>query len=134
MSDEIKIQTSAPDELAGGQQPLSADAEQKSRSGFVGSQVFRSFPPSPNVEGRPASLISPAANTREAASVNQMAVDSPVAPKVYPVDRRTIEGSYSYAGDTRAHAHDAVLPNQPGPREPKGQAQLNSKLRSLDGN
>ena len=132
MSDEIKIQTSAPDELAGGQQPLSADGEQKSRSGFVGSQVFRSFPPSPNVEGRAASLISPAANNRESASVNQMSVGAPVAPVVRPVDRKTLEGSYP--GDTRAHAHDAVLPNQPGPRDPKGQAQLNGKLRSLDGN
>jgi hypothetical protein len=129
---EIKIQTIAPDELPGGQTPLTIDSL-KSTHGFdSANQNSLSFCRGENVEGRPASLISPAANNRESASVNQMAVDSPVAPKVYPVDRRTIEGSYP--GDTRAHAHDAVLPSQPGPREPKGQAQLNGKLRSLDGN
>ena len=126
MSEAIKIQTSSPDELAGGQTPLSPDQEQKSRSGFTGSQVFPlSGRTGTNVEGRAASLCSPAGNNRDPRFVAGMACDSPVAPTIKPVDRLTIEGSTP--GDFRATAAPAVLPNQPGPREAKGQTPLSGR-------
>jgi len=130
MSD-ITIQTSAPNQLEGGQQPLSPDAEQKSRSGFSGSQVFPlSGKQGVNVQPGIARPIAPAANNREAASVDGMYVAAPLSVSVKPVDSRTIEGSY--AGDHRAKGADAKMPNQPGPRDGAGQAHLNSKLDKLD--
>jgi hypothetical protein len=115
--DTIKIQNSAPDELPGGQEPLAVD--RKSTHGGNFNQVFRSFPPAPEVQGRAATLCNPAANNRPLETVSGMACDSPVAPLVRPVDRRTIEGSYP--GDTRAKAAPAVMPANPAPREPMGQ-------------
>src|ERR1700692_3692161 len=115
MSD-ITIQTSAPNQLEGGQQPLSLDAEQKSRSGFTGSQVFPlSGKQGVNDQPGTAGPIAPAANNREHATIDGMYVSAPVAIHVQPVDRRTLEGST--AGDFRKQASPAVLPNQPGPRD-----------------
>jgi len=125
MSD-IKIQTTAPGQLEGGQQPLQGDAEQKSTCGFVGSQVFRGFPPAPEVQHGSAGPVSPAPNNRENATVGDMYVAAPVTVSVKPVDRKTLEGSTP--GDFRAKAADAKMPNQPAPRQPVGQASLNSKL------
>jgi len=124
MSDEIKIQES-PAVPQGAEQALSADAEQKSRSGFTGSQVMRSFPVGVDVTPGTAGPIAPAPNSREAATVSGMAVAAPLGISVKPVDRRTIEGSYP--GDTRAQAAPAVLPNQPGPREARGQTKLSGR-------
>src|ERR1700722_12789412 len=130
MSD-IKIQTSASDQLEGGQELKNDGSEQKARCGFSGSQVFPlSGKSGVNVEGSAARPISPAANNREAASVSGMAVNSPVAVSAKPVDRRTIEGSYP--GDTRAKAAPAVMPNMPAPRTAVGQASLNSRLDAID--
>jgi hypothetical protein len=126
---EIKIQTTAADELAGGQTPLTTDDR---RRGGDFNQNTLSICRGENVTPGTAGPIAPAPNNREAATVGGMAVAAPLAVSVKPVDRRTIEGSTP--GDFRARAADAVLPNQPGPRDAKGQAQLNGKLRSLDGN
>ena len=131
MSDQIKIQTSSPDELPGGQAPLTADQEQKSRSGFTGSQVFPlSGRSGVEVAHGSAGLCSPnnadGAAARPIESVNSMFVSAPVAVSIRPVDRKTIEGSTP--GDFRAKAAPAVLPNQPAPRSAVGQANLSGKI------
>lgn len=120
-TEDIKIQTS-PAVPAGAQEPLQDDNEQKSRCGFTGSQVFPlSGRTGTNVEGRAARLISPAANNREGASVSGLAVDSPVAPSVKQVDHLAIQGSNA-PNDFRVKAAPAVMPSQPAPRQPVGQA------------
>jgi hypothetical protein len=117
MSD-FPIQESAPDQLAGGQQPLQPD--RTSTHGHNGDVVFPlSGRTGVNVEGRNARLISPAANNRDAGIVSGLAVDSPVAVSVKPVDSKTITGSY--AGDHRAKAAPAAMPANPAPRQPVGQ-------------
>jgi hypothetical protein len=123
---EIKIQTSAADELAGGQLPLASDDR---RRGGDFNQNTLSICRGENVTPGTARFIAPTPNTREAATVGGMAVAAPLAVGVQPVDRRTIEGSTP--GDFRAQAAPAVLPANPGPREPKGQANLNSKLSNV---
>ena len=127
---EIKIQTTATDELAGGQQPLSADAELYSRNANTVSQVFRSFPPSPEVPRGTVGLVASAANNRERASIDQMAVSAPVAVSVKQVDHRAIQGSNA-PNDFRRKAAPAIPPNQPAPRQSVGQANLNSKLSAI---
>jgi hypothetical protein len=132
--DEIKIQTSSPNDLAGGRHSLQGDNEQRSRNGFVGSQVFPlSGRSGVNVEGHAASLISPAANNREAATVGNMAVGSPVATSVTPVDRRTIEGStpgdFRKSGDY-VKASVQEIANHGGPRQQVEQFPNGGKCKS----
>ena len=123
MSDQPEIQDS-PAVPQGAQKPLArTDDPQYSRNANTVSQVFRSFPPAPEVQGASARTFSPnnanGAANRPSESVSGMACDSPVAVTVRPVDRKTIEGSYP--GDSRAKAAPAVLPNQPAPRQPVAQ-------------
>jgi len=61
---------------------------------------------------------------------HNMTVDSQVTvgPIKY-VDAFEFDGARG--GDTRTKAAPAVLPNQPGPREPMGQSADNSKLEAL---
>ncbi len=60
---------------------------------------------------------------------NNMNVPSVVPVSVKQTGHRTIEGSH--AGDHRPQATDAVLPNNPGPRELRGQSKvMSSKLDS----
>jgi hypothetical protein len=131
MSTDFPIQDT-PAVPAGAQEPLSTDAELYSRNANTVSQVFRSFPPSPEVPRGTVGLVAPVANNREHASVDQMAIAAPVAVSVKQVAHRAIQGSNA-PNDFRAHAADAVLPANPAPRQPVGQAQLNSKLRAIDG-
>lgn len=114
---------------AGAQEPLSNDSERKSTHGGVFDQNTMSFCRGQNVQGRAASLCNPndadGAASRPFANVDGMACDSPVAPTVTPVDRRTIEGSYpgdsrSKPGDTAASSL-AKSANGAGPRGPAGQ-------------
>jgi len=119
----------------GAQKPLArTDDPTYSRNANTVSQVFPlSGHSGVNVEGSTARLISPnnanGAASRPVESVNSMACDSPVAVSVKQVHHRAIEGSNA-PNDFRAKAADAVLPNQPAPRQPVGQASLNSKLGS----
>jgi hypothetical protein len=106
MSD-IKIETSNPDDLAGGQTPLSPDQAAGRTRGTDCSQNTLSFERSPEVGA--SSQASPRGYT--VSGIDGVSVKS--------VDRRTIEGSTP--GDSRAHGAPAILPNNPGPREPKGQ-------------
>lgn len=116
---------------SGAQEPLSAENEQRSRSGFVGSQNPHAAaigrgeqvdlggapgPVSPNNKNGAAS--------RPSESVNQMSVGGRDVV-VRHVDQRCVEGSYS--GDSRAQGSPAVLPKNPAPREGMGQARLSSK-------
>lgn len=109
MSDTLtnKIMIDNPDDLPGGQQPLSADvangrvrgtdADQNSLANCIrGAEV----PASSQTSERGYSVTG-------------------VEVSVKPVDRKTLEGSY--AGDSRAKGAPAVLPNNPGVREPMGQ-------------
>jgi hypothetical protein len=140
MSTDFPIQDT-PAVPAGAETPITNDdrsTSRKSTHGGTFNQDTLNFCRGTNVEGRAASLISPAANTREAATVSGMAVDSPVAPSVQQVGHLAIQGS-SAPGDFRVHgdyakgALDKASDNG-GPRQPVGQAQLNSKLRAIDGN
>ena len=114
MSD-IKIQESATDQLAGGQN------NETRRGNEAGGTNQFSFCRGQNVEA-PSSdsslKTSPTPNNRENASVSGMNVTG-VSVSVKPVDRKTVEGSTP--GDFRAKGAPAVLPNQPGPREGMGQ-------------
>ena len=130
---QIKIQTTSLDELSGGQRPLETDNPSPERRGNEFNQVFRSFPSAPEVQGRAAGLCSPAPNSRELASVSDMACDSPVAPNVRPVDARNLEGSYK--GDTRAQRGDSAADSLSkaangagGPRAQVGQFPLGAKV------
>lgn len=124
MSDEIKIQET-PAVPQGAQTPLSNDDNRKSTHGGTFNQDTLSFCRGVNVEPGTAGPIAPAPNSREAATVGGMAVAAPLRVSVAPVDRRTIEGSTP--GDFRAKAAPAVLPNQPGPREAKGQTKISGR-------
>jgi hypothetical protein len=119
MSEEtIKIQTT-PAVPAGAETPMSNDDNRKSTHGGTFNQDTLSFCRGTNVEGSTARLVSPAANNREPASVSGLAVDSPIAVSVKPVDRRTLEGSTP--GDFRTQAAPAAMPANPGPRQNVGQ-------------
>jgi hypothetical protein len=76
--------------------------------------------------GNPGAVAGSSVTSGMAAAPN-----SQVRPiTVKPVDRKTIEGSYP--GDFRTGNVDrVVLPDNPGPREPKGQSKVtSSKLNS----
>ncbi len=122
MSDQPEIQDS-PAVPQGAQQPLE-------RRGNEQSVTFRSFPPAPEVQGSSARLISPnlanGAASRPVESVNSMFCSAPVAVSVRPVDRKTVEGSTP--GDFRAKGVQPVMPANPAPRQPVGQANLNSRI------
>ena len=81
MSDEIKIQTSSPDDLAGGKHPLQSDNEQSNTCGHTQNQNTLSFCRGTNVEPVAARTVSPApgATARPAATVSGMAADSPLS-------------------------------------------------------
>ena len=130
MSD-IKIQN-APAVPAGAQEPLANDNDQRSTHGFVGSQVFPlSGRSGVEVARGSAGLCKPnnadGAAARPIESVNQMFVSAPVAVSVAQVDHKVIEGSHGGGSDFRKQASPAVLPANPAPRAPKGQAYLNSR-------
>ncbi|HTS04403.1 MAG TPA: hypothetical protein VMP68_02395 [Candidatus Eisenbacteria bacterium] len=127
---EVKVQDS-PAVPSGAQRPLSADLEQKNRSGFVGNQNQHKNAIGRGVEvnlSATSAAVKPnieaGEGQRESASVSQMGCNG-IAVNVKPVDRRTIEGSYS--GDSRAKGSPAVLPANPGPREQMTQAPFSGK-------
>src|ERR1039458_10855308 len=83
MSD-IKIQSTNPDELKGGDTFVdnNSDAEILSRNATTQSVVFRSFPPAPDVAPGSAGLCSPAPGRGPIENVNSMFVAAPVAVSV----------------------------------------------------
>jgi len=128
---EVKVKVQNDAVPSGAQEPLSADLEQKNRSGFVGNQnqhknaIGRGVEVNLSATSAPVKPNSEAGEgQREAASVAGMGVDG-LSVSVRPVDRRTIEGSTP--GDHRAKASTAVLPASPAPRQPVGQAKLSGK-------
>jgi hypothetical protein len=104
MTDEIKIQTT-PAAPAGAQTPLTTD-EMVSTHGHSQNQNTLSFCRGTNVVGTAARMVSPAANSREGATVSGMAVDSPTPAGVKPVDSKTFQGSYP--GDHRNNPGDVA--------------------------
>jgi len=123
---KLRNQTTAPDQLAGGQSAISDDNEQYSRSAQTRSVVFPlSGKQGVNVEGSNPRLASPTANNRDAATVGGMAVGSPVSASAKPVDSKTIQGSYP--GDHRAPSQDTAkaslfkAADNGGPRASVGQ-------------
>ena len=134
MSD-IKIQSTNPDELKGGDTFVdnNSDAEILSRNATTQSVVFRSFPPAPDVAPGSAGLCSPAPGRGPIENVNSMFVAAPVAVSVKPTDSKTIQGSY--AGDHRAATRDTAAASlrtasgsETGPRGPVGQFPLGAKV------
>lgn len=125
MSNEIPIQTSSPDELSGGEAPLT----QPERTGIEPGINSMSFCRGTEVQGASARTFSPnlqnGAASRPSESVSGMACDSPVAVSVRPVDRRTITGSTP--GDFRQKAADAVMPANPEPREGTSQTKISGR-------
>jgi hypothetical protein len=65
-------------------------------------------------------------------TTNNMNVGSQIeVGPIKPVHRKTIEGSTP--GDFRSKAAPAVLPDNPGPREPRGQSKvMSSRLAASD--
>jgi hypothetical protein len=125
MSDsKIPIQTDSPDELAGGQKLARTDDPVYARNGNTVSQVFPlTGATGVEVQGAPAKLVSPAANSREAANVNTMACDAPVAVSVKQTSHRAIEGSnaandFRKGGDVAAASLAAASGSTKGPRDP----------------
>lgn len=117
----VPIQNSAPDQLPGGEQPLTSP----DRRGNESAVNQLSFCRGVNVEvsnGR-QSAVRPnnadGAASRPSESVSGMSLGGRAIETAQPVDRRTIEGSTP--GDFRAQGSPAVLPNQPGPRDGMGQ-------------
>jgi hypothetical protein len=121
MSDTLtnKIQTSNPNDLPGGQLPLSPDAAAGRVRGTDQSQNTLSF-------SRGAEV---AASSQPIASKNNLSNGlgvTGVAVSVTPTDRRTIEGSTpgdsrSKPGDVAAASLLAVSGSNKGPREAVGQ-------------
>jgi hypothetical protein len=126
MSD-IKLQESSPNELDGGLTPeqiLAADI--RSRQGHNCPQNNMSFSRGTEVNfGSAPSRVSQGEINGVSPAPQSVTSDvltgvAGVQVSVLPVDRRTIEGSYS--GDSRKKASDAVLPANPAPRSAVGQA------------
>ena len=133
MSDQIKIQNTAPDELSGGGVRLSNDDEVYSRNATTVSTVFRSFPPAPDVEPGSAGLIAPAGNNRPVENVDSFYVAAPVAVNVKPVDSKTVQGSYagdhrSKPGDVAASSLRTASGSDKGPRDGMGQFPLGGRV------
>lgn len=122
---EIKIQTTPAPE-AGAQEPL--QVERRGNEGLRqnqmadcigrGSEILASSQP---IETRiHKGVVNGVGQSVDSCTSSGKAVAG-VAVNVTPVDRKTVEGSYP--GDSRKRGADAQLPNMPGPREPRGQAQ-----------
>jgi hypothetical protein len=114
---------------------LSLDAEIYSRNGTTQSQNTLSFSRGQEVSlGSTLPRIAPGkmngvGPTPDSCTSDFNTVQSrPVT--VQPVDRKTITGSTP--GDFRAKGADAKLPGNPGPRDARGQAHLNSGLDKAD--
>jgi len=126
----IPIQHSpAPEQ--GAQEPLSQDNEQRSRSGFVGSQdahraaIGRGVEVNLSATSRPVKPNSEDGEAqREPAGVAGLGVDG-IGVSIRHVDQKCVEGSFS--GDSRAKTSPAVLPANPGPRAAMGQAPFSGK-------
>ena len=132
---EVKIQ-STPAVPEGAQADvLTAENEQRSRSGFSGNQNTLSFSRGTEVNFGNAQNppIKPnakdGASARDSANVSGMSVGGR-AVSVKPVDHIALEGSNR--GDHRAVAAPAAMPPNPAPRQPVGQAKLNGKLDKID--
>jgi hypothetical protein len=114
---------------------LSPDAEIYSRNGNIQSQNNLSFcrgveVPASNGQQSPVKPNDAnGAGNRPSELVGNMSLGG-VNVSVRPVDRRTILGSTP--GDSRAKGADAKLPGNPGPRDARGQAHLNSGLDKAD--
>ena len=129
----IPIQNSAPDQLAGGQAPLT-----DSRRGNEASQAF----PLSGRIGTPVEASSRDSNAKvsrgnvngvgpqvDSVTTSGMSVTGRAQEAARPVDSRTIQGSYP--GDHRAKASPASLPPNPAVRQPMTQAKMcSSKLDS----
>jgi hypothetical protein len=128
----IKIQTTASDELPGGQRPLQTDSL-KSTHGFdSANQNSLSFCRGTNVDAGSANLdskVKPAENNRENATVSGAAVQGRQQERARQVDHKVIEGSNGAGSDYRVHGDwakaslDKAADNG-GPRQPVGQFPL----------
>jgi hypothetical protein len=116
MSDQIsnKIQTSSPNDLPGGQHAFVVESHKSTKGFDSGEQNNLAKAQGRGVEVNVISRPIPSRN-----GLNDGAAVTGVSVAVRSVDRKTIEGSTP--GDSRAHGAPAVLPANPGPREPKGQ-------------
>jgi hypothetical protein len=130
MSD-FKIQTTSPNALAGGQQALAADAEQKSRCGFTGTQVFPlSGKTGVNVESSSSittAKTSPTPNNSPSDLNAGLQVTGRANEPARHCDERVIEGSGGAGSDFRVHGDwakaslERAANGTGGPRGPVGQ-------------
>jgi len=136
MSNEIKTQN-APEPLAGTQEPLADERRGKEfDQDQMASAVGRGTPvelTSRNSDlhfgsglhqGSEMNGIEPRPASPTTSGLSVSGVEGVVTRRV---DERVIEGSGGPA-DYRQRGKDAVLPPNPSPRSPKGQARLSSKL------
>lgn len=112
MSD-FPIQTSAPDQLAGGQRlPMEGSDEQYDRCGYKGSQVFPlTGRPGKQVDNdQPASVVSPnvaaGAGSRPPESVSGLNAGDGRGISIKVVDSNNLQGSNK--GDHRAPSSDTA--------------------------
>ncbi len=126
MSEDIKIQTSAPDELSGGEQLKPERTGNEFRvnfplSGRSGVEVTLGTTAARIAQG----VVNGVGQKVDSCTSSGFGGVTAVPVSVKPVDRRTLEGSTP--GDFRAKAAPAVLPNQPAPRQPVGQTPLSGR-------
>jgi hypothetical protein len=130
MSD-FKIQTSSPNDLSGGQQALAADAEQKSRCGFTGTQVFPlSGRTGVNIEASSSittQKTSPTANDTPSDLNAGLQVTGRANEQAKHVDEKVLEGSggagsdFRKSGDTAKSSLWQAAVGAGGPRNRVGQ-------------
>jgi hypothetical protein len=124
---DIKIQTSSPDELAGGQKPLATDSASADRRGNEFPQNSLSFCRGANIESGSAPISGGARNDLNRGAT----VQGRQQENAKHVDQKCIEGSYP--GDTRANPGDVAKPSlgkaadNGGPRNRVGQFANNGK-------
>jgi hypothetical protein len=123
MSEDTKIQTSSPNELSGGQAPLT---ERRGNEGL--NQNTMSFcrgvevPASSGATERrfQQGQVNGVSGRAESCTSNGLAVAGREAETAKHVDQRCVEGSYP--GDSRKRGADAVLPANPPVRGATGQS------------
>lgn len=115
------------------------DAEIRSRNGHSvnqnplkatigrGSEVAASSQPIETRFGSPDKSLNGVAERPQSCTSAGKSVSGREVEVAKPVDHVAFQGRYA-GTDTRRKASPAVLPSQPGPRDPHNQARLTSKL------